>query len=51
MQMVKRLFFCRYEWAMELHAPQSKHINIHPYTLHLWRPQEAEIPVPSEWMV
>jgi hypothetical protein len=51
MEYVKRLFFKDDEWAMQLHAPPSKHISIHPHCLHLWRPQGAAIPVPPEMMV
>lgn len=51
MEHVKRLFFEDYEWAMQLHAPPSKHINVHPYTLHMWRPQVEEIPVPPRVMI
>lgn len=51
MKMVKRLCFKPDEWAFELHAPPSKHISIHPYVLHLWRPQNVPIPLPDEKMV
>lgn len=43
---VRALVFRGDEWVMQLHAPASKHINMHPHTLHLWRPQDQEIPVP-----
>lgn len=46
MEQVKRLFFQDNETAMQLHVPASDHINNHPYCLHLWRPQKAEIPRP-----
>lgn len=45
---VKRLFFKDDETAMQLHLPPSDHINIHPYVLHLWRPQKADIPLPPK---
>ena len=51
MEYVKRLFFKDDETAMQLHVPPGDHINMHPYTLHLWRPQQAEIPRPPGWMV
>src|SRR6476661_6327136 len=38
MEHIKRLFFKDDEWAYQLHAPPSKHINIHPHVLHIWRP-------------
>jgi hypothetical protein len=33
-------------WAYQVFAPQSDHVNIHPYALHLWgRPDgRAELP-------
>lgn len=51
MEYVKRLFFKDDEWAMQLHAPPAKHINVHPYCLHMWRPQTQDIPVPAEIMI
>ena len=43
---IKHLFFKDDEWAMQLHPPPNKNINIHPFVLHLWRPQEGEIITP-----
>jgi hypothetical protein len=51
MEFVKRLFFEDNEIAMQLHVPASDHINIHPYCLHLWRPQNKEIPMPHRIQV
>lgn len=51
MDYVRKLFFRDDEWVMQLHAPASKHINEHPYTLHLWRPQNDTIPIPPPMMV
>jgi len=51
MEHVKRLFFKDDEAVMQLHVPAAEHINYHPYTLHLWRPQAVEIPRPPGWMV
>jgi hypothetical protein len=36
---------------MELHVPIAEHINLHPNCLHLWRPQDVEIPRPPAYMV
>jgi hypothetical protein len=47
MDFIKRLFFAEDEWAMQLHPPPAKHINLHPYVLHLWRPQHETIPLPE----
>lgn len=51
MEHVKRLFFRDDEAAMQLHVPPSDHVNFHPYCLHLWRPQHAEIPRPPARLV
>jgi hypothetical protein len=51
MEFIKRRFFRDDETAMQLHVPTTEHINAHPYCLHLWRPQQAEIPRPPGWMV
>lgn len=51
MEQVKRAFFCTDETAMQLHVPPSDHVNNHPYTLHLWRPLDQEIPRPPGILV
>jgi hypothetical protein len=51
MEQVKRLFFRDDETAMQLHVPPSDYVNAHPYTLHLWRPLDQEIPRPPSVMV
>ena len=51
MEQVKRAFFRDDETAMQLHVPPSDHVNCHPFTLHLWRPLEGEIPRPPSLMV
>lgn len=48
---IKDLFFRADEWVMQLHPPKSENINNHAYCLHLWRPQNAEMPLPPGWMV
>lgn len=51
MERVKRIFFKDGEIAHQLHLPVDQHINVHPYTLHIWRMQSHGIPVPPRWMV
>lgn len=52
MSAVKRLFFLDDEEAMELHVPARDHVNYHPFTLHLWRPNDGrEIPRPPASLV
>ncbi len=50
MSWVARTFFPG-EYAMQLHVPESDHRNFHPFCLHLWRPQNSDIPTPPGWMV
>lgn len=42
MEAVKRWFLKPAETAMQLHVPESDHINKHPHCLHLWRPQTTD---------
>lgn len=51
MDHIKRLFFKEDETVMQLHVPDTEHINVHPNCLHLWRPTTQEIPRPPGWMV
>jgi len=51
MEMVRELFFRDDETVMQLSVPRSDHINCHPYCLHWWRPQNAEIPRPPAILV
>jgi len=46
MSFVKDLFWNEEETVMQLHPPKSQWINNHPFCLHLWRPLNAEIPLP-----
>lgn len=48
---VKSLFFDPEDAVFQLHPPQSKWINNHPYCLHLWRPTKETIPLPLEFTV
>jgi len=50
MSWLAKLFFPN-EYAMQLHVPESQHVNCHPYCLHLWRPLDTQIPTPPSWMV
>ena len=51
MSYIKDLFFEEEDCVMQLHPPKSDYVNNHPYCLHLWRPQEQEIPRPPSIMV
>jgi hypothetical protein len=51
METIKRIFFKDNECAMQLHVPVERHINCHPFVLHIWRPQREKIPLPPSIMV
>lgn len=51
MSYIKDLFFTENEVVMQLHVAKKDHINLHPYCLHLWRPQLEKIPLPPNFMV
>lgn len=48
---IKDLFFDKDEWVMQYHPEESAYVNVHPHTLHLWRPHNKEIPKPPIIMV
>lgn len=50
MSFVKSLFFDPEETAFQYH-PAADLINTDPYCLHIWRPQQAQIPMPPKIMV
>jgi hypothetical protein len=43
---VKALFWEDTEWVVQFHPALSRHVNIHPYCLHLWRKPGTELPKP-----
>lgn len=51
MCIVKDIFFYPEETCIEYHPAESEYVNFHPYCLHIWRPQNAEIPKPFTWMI
>lgn len=48
---VKDIFFSEDECVVQYHPPKSDYVNIHPYVLHLWRPQNETMPRPPMYMV
>lgn len=48
---VKDAFFHEQETVLQFHPPKSDYVNLHPFTLHLWKPQRVEIPLPAKEMV
>ena len=51
MSLVKRAFFKDDETAFQFHVATEKHINVHPYVLHLWRSWHQEIVLPPREFV
>lgn len=51
MHWIKGLFFKPEETAMQLHPPEADYRSLHPYCLHIWRPQRQQIPLPPGIMV
>lgn len=48
MLLAKRIFFKPDECAVQYHPKDDDYVNVHPFVLHLWRPQDAEIPMPPK---
>jgi len=48
---IKHLFWGDEARVMQLHPPKSEWVNNHSFCLHLWRPEDVEIPHPPEYMV
>lgn len=46
LESVRRMFFLDTETVIQIHPPLGRYVNKNPYVLHLWRPQEVEIPLP-----
>jgi hypothetical protein len=51
MEWIKRKFFKPDEVCMQLHVAVEDHISAHPNCLHIWRPLDAEIPLPPKEFV
>lgn len=51
MHEIKLLFWDHNDTVYQFHPPQKDYINMHPFTLHLWRPQFTIIPLPPPEMV
>jgi hypothetical protein len=46
MEYVRSLCWADDELVLQFSVPRQKHINLHPYCLHLWRPIGVDIPLP-----
>lgn len=43
---VKDIFFDEDECCIEYHPAKKNYVNVHPYCLHIWKPQKETIPTP-----
>lgn len=43
---IHRTFFGPTETAVQYFLPAAEHINVHPHTLHLWRPRADNLALP-----
>lgn len=48
---VKQLFWHEDETVIQYHPAESDYVRCHPWALHMWRPQHAELPKPLPVMV
>lgn len=48
---VKSVFWDAEDVVIQFHPAESKYVNNHPHTLHLWRPTSAVLPVPPAYLV
>ena len=48
---IKGVFFGPDECCVEYHPAERDYVNIHPYCLHIWRPQNKEMPTPPRIFV
>ncbi len=48
---VKDLCWDKEDVVMQLHPRRSEYVNLHPHTLHLWRPINETIPTPPAYFV
>lgn len=48
---VKDIFFSENECCVEYHPAKKDYVNLHPYCLHIWKPQLVDMPTPPIRMV
>lgn len=51
LEAVRALFFRDDETIIQYSVPREDHINFHKYCLHLWRPQNVDVPRPPAILV
>lgn len=48
---IKSLFWDEQDCAIQYHPAKSEYVNMHKFTLHLWKPVNATIPIPDKILV
>ncbi len=48
---VKDIFFDEDEVVIQFHPAKKDYVNFSKHTLHLWKPQNIELPTPNRLMV
>jgi hypothetical protein len=48
---IKNVFFEEDECVIQYHPPKGDYVNMHPYCLHMWKPQKQVIPLPPKEFV
>lgn len=48
---IKDMFWGEEDTVVQYHPPKSDYVNMHPHTLHLWRPTNLVIPRPPSILV
>ena len=48
---IKGEFWSSETSVMQLHPAKSNYVNLHKYCLHMWRPLDAQIPLPPIGMI
>lgn len=43
---IKEIFWDEEDTVIQFHPPKSEYVNNHPYTLHLWRPNDPDVTIP-----
>jgi len=48
---VKDLFWDEDELVIQYHPAKDQYVNNHKHCLHMWKPQDVEVPIPPKIMV
>lgn len=48
---IKDIFFHDHECCVEYHPAKKDYVNVYPYCLHIWKPQDIEMPKPPRLFV